>query len=702
MIRIENKKRLGEFCLIKKLRSISISVSNGLAMLASLPYISPKFKIMRFRFDSLPALTAIARSAKAGVILGAIARSAKAGVIMVTLTLLTTISLVAQNVNTTFRSKLTYPGQTLANVWGYESRGREYALVGGAKGLIILDITNPDAPQQIVQIPGPNNLWKEIKTYKHYAYVTSEGGQGIQVVDLTALPAPTVQSHFYKGDGAILNQLNTIHALQIDEKKGFLYAWGGGLFGGGAKIFDLNPDPYNPRYVGKYDQLGYIHDGYADNDTMYSCHIYAGQFAIVNMADKSAPELINTQTTPGAFVHNTWITDDRRTILATDEVNNSFLSAWDISDPTDIKALDKIQSNPGSNSMVHNTYVRKNWAITSWYRDGFTIVDITRPDNLIQVGNYDTYPSGQGGGSSGCWGVYHNFSSGNIIASNIEVAGAGELWILTPNYVRACYLEGKITDAITGAALPNAQIQVVGSNPLLQELSANTGLYKTGQEAEGYYKVRVSKSGYQDFETFIHFQRGEVVLLDVALFPDGLRTVTGTVIKHSDGLPVANASVWLYGAQNFGPVTTDAVGAFSFNNIPQGNYDIVASAPGLGLGVLSDQTLVANTNVLIELFTSHRRDAIGERGSPHFANNSLIINQNPFKAETTVSFQLSTEGASLLLFNSLGQMMQSQPLVGTEGQWTLGMDLPAGVYFVVLNKNGQVLEVKKIVKEDRG
>ncbi|MDO8366880.1 MAG: choice-of-anchor B family protein [Saprospiraceae bacterium] len=629
--------------------------------------------------------------------LPAIVQRASAGASLVTMLLLTTFPIFAQNINTAFRSKLTYPGQTLANVWGYESRGREYALVGGAQGLIIVDITNPAAPQQIVQIPGPNNLWKEIKTYSHYAYITSEGGQGIQIVDLTELPSPTLQSHFYKGDGAILNQLNTIHALHIDETKGFLYAWGGGLFGGGAKIFDLKPDPYNPVYVGKYDQLGYIHDGYVDNDTMYSCHIYAGQFAIVNMANKSAPELINTQTTPGAFVHNTWITDDRRTILATDEVNNSFLSAWDVSDPTDIKFLDKIQSNPGSNSMVHNTYVRGNWAVTSWYKDGFTIVDITRPDNLIQVGNHDTYaPSG--GGSEGCWGVYHNFTSGNIIASNINVGGAGELWVITPNYVRACYLEGKITHGITGAALQGAQIQVIGSTPLLQELSAANGIYKTGQQAEGYYKVRVSKTGFQDFETLVYFQRGEVIVLDVPLFPTGMLNVTGTVVSHEDGQPVVNATVWLYGAQNFGPVTTNAAGSFSFSNISPGNYDIAASAPGLGLGMISGQSVVANTNVLLELFTTYRRDAVIEHGKDNFENSFLKIAQNPFESETVLAYQLPVEGAALMVLNGLGQTMQKLVLTGSAGQVSLGSDLPAGLYFVVLNQEGKTLEVLKMIK----
>ncbi|MFM7156049.1 MAG: hypothetical protein ACKOZV_18185, partial [Bacteroidota bacterium] len=154
----------------------------------------------------------------------------------------------------------------------------------GSKGLIVVDITNPDAPQQIVQIPGPDNLWKEIKVYGHYAYVTSEGGQGVQIVDMSPLPSADLPHKYYKGDGAINGQLNSIHALHIDVKKGFLYAYGSNLFSGGAVVLNL-ADPYNPTYAGKFDQLGYIHDGYADNDTLYAAHIYTGQLSIVDMSD---------------------------------------------------------------------------------------------------------------------------------------------------------------------------------------------------------------------------------------------------------------------------------------------------------------------------------------------------------------------------------------------------------------------------------
>ncbi|MBN8679591.1 MAG: choice-of-anchor B family protein [Chitinophagales bacterium] len=616
--------------------------------------------------------------------------------ILFLLLLLNISTLGAQNVNTTFRSKLTYPGQTLANVWGYVSRGHEYALVGGALGLIIVDITNPDVPQQIVQIPGPNNLWKEIKTYSHYAYVTSEGGQGIQIVDLTELPGSVLPWKFYKGDGAIANQLNAIHALHIDEKKGYLYAWGGDLFGGGAKIFDIKTDPWNPKYVGKYDALGYIHDGYVDNDTMYSGHIYAGQFAVVNMADKSNPELINTQGTPGAFTHNTWLANDRKTLLSTDEVNNSFLTAFDVSNPDDIRQLDKIQSNPGTNSMVHNTYVRDNWAITSWYKDGFTIVDITRPENLVQVGNHDTYPGG-GGGSEGCWGVYHNFPSGNIIASNISVNGAGELWIVTPNYVRACYLEGTVTNAITGLPINGATIQIVGSNPNTQESSALNGQYKMGQLADGFYKVQVSRSGYQTFETDVLFQRGEVVFLDVALYPNGLVDLSGTVVQHLTGNPVEGATVWLYSGAGSSSATTDANGAFAFSNILRGAYNIAASAPDLSMGILSNQSIVTDSTVTITLYPTFRKEEIG--ATPHRLLDQLKVLENPFATETTLKFHAATAVSRLEIHNAQGQFVQEIQVEPGIGEVRLGTQWPTGIYMVRLIEGNEVVSVQKLIKQ---
>lgn len=604
----------------------------------------------------------------------------------------------AQNLNTTFRSKMTFPGQTLANIWGYTARsGKEYALLGGAKGLIIVDVSNPDTPQQIVQIPGPNNLWKEIKTYSHYAYITSEGGSGIQVVNLKNLPSSNLQYHFYRGDGPILNQLNQIHALHIDKEKGFLYAWGGNLFSGGAKVFDLKQDPYNPVYVGKYDQLGYIHDGYVGNDTMYSSHIYAGQFAIVNMTNKSAPELIATQTTTGAFTHNTWITDDHKTVLTTDEVSNSFLTAYDISDPTDIKFLDKIQSNPGTNSIVHNTYVLKNWAITSWYKDGFNIVDVTRPDNLVQVGNHDTYPA-SGSGFDGAWGVYPYFPSGTIVVSNINAqnTGDGELWVVTPEYHRACYLEGKVTDALSGNPLNNVKIEILGTSPLVQEFTGSNGIYKMGQSASGYFNVKVSKNGYKPFETTANFAEGQVINLDVALFPQGDVAISGTVYSQADNLPVNGATVWLYGQQILRSAMTDIDGKFNFTAVGPGLYDIIAEAPGLGTANLNGKLVTDNIDLTFYLTGTYHR-AIPS-GADFTGKQPLIMVENPFAVATTVKYASPAVGSVFSLFDAHGKLMQQTVLEDQNGQFNLGETLAPGMYFGKLEKDGETLQVVKMIK----
>ncbi len=103
------------------------------------------------------------------------------------------LPLVAQDFNIQLRGTLDYPGQTLANICGYAQNGQEYALVGASKGLSIVNVTNPTNPVQIVQIPGPNNLWKEIKVYRNYASITTEGGGGVQIVDLTRQHLQTSQ-----------------------------------------------------------------------------------------------------------------------------------------------------------------------------------------------------------------------------------------------------------------------------------------------------------------------------------------------------------------------------------------------------------------------------------------------------------------------------------------------------------------------------
>ena len=513
-----------------------------------------------------------------------------------------------QDINLQLRSTMNFPGQTLANVCGYWQNGQEYALLGGQTGLIIVDVTNPASPQQIVQIPGPNNLWKEIKVFSHYAYVTSEGGQGLQIVDLSALPSSTLTHHYYTGDGAITGQLDQIHALHIDVTKGFLYAFGGNLFGGGAKIFDLNTDPYNPKYVGSFTSLGYIHDGYADNDTLYACHINAGIMSVVDMANKSNPEVLGTVETPGKFTHNAWITDDRKHVLTTDETVPSFLTSYDVSDPSDIRELDRISPNNGTGTYVHNTHIINDYAVTSWYTSGVLIVDAHRPQNLITVAQYDTYP-GNNLEFEGCWGVYPFFPSGTVIATDIE---PGQLTVLTPTYKRACYLEGKILNGCTGQALNGATVRINGStDPQKIVTTKADGLYRTGQVTPGNFTATISAPGFPPQTVSITLAAGVVTELNVTLDAGTVFNASGTVIVSGTNTPVAGATVTLSSSTNNYTLTTNALGQFNQACVPVGTYTATAGKWGYLVGSVA---VTPGTPIQIQLSAGYYDDFATDLG----------------------------------------------------------------------------------------
>ena len=259
--------------------------------------------------------------------------------------------------------------------------------------------------------------------------------------NLKTLPA-NISYTQYTGNGTIAGQLSSIHALHVDTTTGYLYLYGSNIGSGNTLFFSL-ANPASPSYAGQYIYPGggnaaYVHDGYADNDTLYEGHIYNGFYAIVDVRNKSNPVLIATQGTPTAFTHNTWLSEDHKTLFTTDENANSYLAAYDISDPQNIQEISRFQTSPGSNSIVHNTHILNGYAITSWYTQGVVITDVSRPDNPIEVGKYDTYPQGAGNTFNGCWGVYPFLPSGTIVASDID----NGLFVLTPTYVRGAYLEG--------------------------------------------------------------------------------------------------------------------------------------------------------------------------------------------------------------------------------------------------------------------
>lgn len=494
-------------------------------------------------------------------------------------------SLCQTNINVTFRSQLSYPGLDLANIWGYAQAGKEYALVGAQNGLSIVDVTIPTSPSTITTIPGANSIWREVKAYKNYAYVVSEGGGGLQIVNLSNLPSASLTYSNYSGNGAIAGQLNKNHSLHIDTTKKVLYIYGSdNLANGGILAFDISTTPMSPNYLGQFNAR-YVHDGYADNDTIYAGAINDGKLAVISFTNKAAPVEITNWATPDNFTHNSWLTVDRKTLLTTDEVSNSFIASYDISNLSSVKFLDKIQSNPGSGSIVHNVHIINGWAVTSWYRDGITIVDANKPDNLIQVGNYDTYP-GSGNGFDGAWGVYPYLPSGNILVSSINEG----LFVLGPTYVRACYLEGIVNDSICNTPLQGVTVTILTANAT--DITNSLGSYKTGYYLPGTYTVSFSKPGYITKSiTGVNLTAANVTTLNIKLYAPSATNLTGYTQDAATTNPINAALVEISNVSNSYSFSTNSSGTYSTCGFISGTYNIYQSKWGY-------QTYCSSGNVI--------------------------------------------------------------------------------------------------------
>lgn len=402
---------------------------------------------------------------------------------------------------------LPYAPVTLAGCWHHvDSMGNEYALVGTSKGLSIVDVNDPSQPKQRFMVTNLDNNWREVRTWGGFAYVGSEAvGSGIHIVDLRHLP-DTAYAKIWYGDPVYGERIRNSHALQAVD--GYLYIFGSGTGGAnGAIIADLS-DPWNPVVKGTYN-TNYAHDGFIRGDTLWTSEIYAGQFGVVDISDRSAPRLLATQKTPGLFNHNGELSEDGRVFFTTDEKSDSPVGAYKVSDLGNISLLDTYFPSRKPSSMTHNVRRIGNYLVNPSYGGQLTIVDATKPDNLVETAWALL-------GSSLVWDADPYLPSGIVLAT----AKNEGLFVYQATYQRGAYLEGKVTDVNTGQPLAGATVQV-NYDPNLN-LSNIEGLYKAGAAQTGEYTVDVTRTDYEPMTIEgVALVIGETAQLDIALKPLG-------------------------------------------------------------------------------------------------------------------------------------------------------------------------------------
>ncbi len=328
------------------------------------------------------------------------------------------------------------------DIWGWTDplTSNEYALMGRSSGTSFIDITDPENPIYLGNLPSHNGVsssWRDIKVYADHAFIVSEaGGHGMQVFDLTELrtvtnpPVTFAETAHYAGFGSA-------HNLAINEDTAYAYAVGAATCSAGLTMVNIST-PTNPTDAGCFSADGYTHDTqcvvYNGPDTTYQgreiCfNANEDTLTIVDVEDKNNPvQLSRTPYVGSAYTHQGWLTEDHTYFLLDDELDevgngvNTTTYIWDVSDlDNPVNTSNYVATNPSSD---HNLYIRGNLAYLSNYRSGLRILDISDVGNgiLEEIAYFDVYPEDDnaGAGGSGSWSNYPYFDSGVVIVSSID------------------------------------------------------------------------------------------------------------------------------------------------------------------------------------------------------------------------------------------------------------------------------------------
>ncbi len=358
-------------------------------------------------------------------------------------------------------------GVRLSGMWGWTDpvTGHDIALVGRTDGAAFVDVTDGAHPRYLGDLPrtagATMSSWREIKTYKNYALIVSDGSgdhHGIQIFDLTHLRNVTTPKHFVEDAHYYAA---SIHDIVVNEQSGYAYAMGsaggGETCGGGSHIVDFR-DPLHPKFAGCFAdegtgrrKTGYTHDGqcvmYHGPDAKYAGHevcINANEthISVQDVTDKANIKVLAHVSYPNvSYAHQGWFTDDQKYWYEDDELDEGGFPGttgangngpncpcgksvegtrtliWDMTDLSDPVLVNEFIGT--THATDHNQYVKGNRLFQSNYRAGLRILDISDPVHPREVGYLDTYPYDDNKEGGGTWSNYPFFKNGLIGVSSI-------------------------------------------------------------------------------------------------------------------------------------------------------------------------------------------------------------------------------------------------------------------------------------------
>lgn len=306
--------------------------------------------------------------------------------------------------------------------------GREYGIMGVRTGTVIVDITNPTAPELLNLIPGSQTLWHESTTMNGYGYFVSDSvGTGMQIVDLTTLDSTrsaTLAATYTGGD------LTTVHTIQSDPSTKTLFLNGSNR---GFVILDAT-NPTAPVELGRWTDH-YVHDCVVSNYTtgpfagrqiVFACGGGTGLY-ILDVTNRSNIVVVGSLAyiPNGGYCHSGLLTPDKHYFLINDEFDESngiedscTTHVIDVSDLT--HPVEATQFHNPIQVIDHNSVQQDGVMFLAAYKGGLRVYDHANPLAISELGFFDTYPEGDGFAYEGDWGLAGGFPSGAIVMSDIN------------------------------------------------------------------------------------------------------------------------------------------------------------------------------------------------------------------------------------------------------------------------------------------
>ena len=166
-------------------------------------------------------------------------------------------------------------------------------------------------------------------------------------------------------------------------------------------------------------------------------------------------------------------------------------------------------------------------------------------------------------------------------------------------------LAGTVTNASNGAPIAGALVHIVGS--VTRDATTNSSGGYSVVLPVGSYTATASAFGFGSQSATVSITQNATTTQNFALTPVASHSLSGHV-RDSGGAALAGATVSI-GGTPIPPATTDATGAYSFPSVPDGTYQVTASAGGCTTP--QTQTVTINANTTADFTLAARSDSFG-------------------------------------------------------------------------------------------